>query len=156
MAPGAFTKNLLELAPAVQHGLLPGTSGHGATSWVDVSDIAEAAARVLAESDLQGDTEGQTYILTGTHPLSFPEIASILSEELGRTVRYLHLPWPAMYGVLRLSGLPHWYARAWSTSSSTSYAEEPTAAGSTPSTCRTSWAANHEAWLTLSAPTAQS
>lgn len=111
LAPGAFTKNLLELAPALHRGLLPGTSGHGATSWVDVRDIGEAAARVLTEPDLQGDTEGRSYILTGTHPLSFPEIASILSEELGRTVRYLHLPWPAMYGVLRLSGLPHWYAR---------------------------------------------
>lgn len=51
-----------------------------------------------------------SFILTGTHPLSLPEMASIIGDELGRTIRYLHLPWPAMYGVLRLSGLPHWQA----------------------------------------------
>ncbi|MDQ2757633.1 MAG: NAD(P)H-binding protein [Actinomycetota bacterium] len=111
LAPGAFTKNLLELAPAIQHGLLPGTSGHGATSWVDVRDIAEVAARVLTEPDLQGDQAGRSYTLTGTHPLSFPEIATILGDELGRRVRYVHLPGPAMYASLRLSGLPHWQAR---------------------------------------------
>lgn len=110
LAPGAFTKNLLELAPAIQRGVLPGTSGHGATSWVDVHDIAEAAARVLTEPDLQGDQDGRSYILTGTHPLSFPEIATILSDELGRKVRYAHFPAPAMYVILRLSGLPHWQA----------------------------------------------
>lgn len=111
LAPGAFTKNLLELAPAVQRGLLPGTSGHGATSWVDVRDIADVAARVLVEPELQGDVDGRAYVLTGTHPLSFPEIAAILSEELGRTVRYLHLPAPVMYTVLRLSGVSGWEAR---------------------------------------------
>lgn len=110
LAPGAFTKNFLELAPAIQRGFLPGTSGHGATSWVDVHDIAEAAARVLTEPDLQGNQAGRSYILTGTHPLSFPEIATILSDELGRKVRYVHLPGPAMYATLRLSGLPRWQA----------------------------------------------
>lgn len=110
-APGAFTKNLLELAPAIQRGVLPGTSGHGATSWVDVSDIAAAAARVLTEPRLQGDAAGRSYILTGTHPLSFPEIATVLSEELERTIRYVHLPAPAMYAVLRLAGQPHWMAQ---------------------------------------------
>lgn len=111
LAPGAFTKNLIELAPAIKRGVLPGTSGHGATSWVDVQDIADAAARVLLDPDLQGGSVGRSYVLTGTHPLSFPEIASIMSEELGRTVRYLHLPGPGMYAVLRLSGVSRWEAR---------------------------------------------
>ncbi|MBC7631528.1 MAG: NAD(P)H-binding protein [Flavobacterium sp.] len=111
LAPGAFTKNLLELAPAIQFGVLPGTSGNGATSWVDVQDIAEVAARVLCEPELQGDQVGRSYILTGTHPLSFPEIATILGDELGRKIRYVHLPGPVMYASLRLSGLPHWQAR---------------------------------------------
>lgn len=111
LAPGAFTKNLIELAPAVKRGLLPGTSGHGATSWVDVRDIADVAARVLLDPDLQGGSDGRSYVLTGTHPLSFPEIATIMGDELGRTVRYLHLPGPAMYTVLRLSGVSRWEAR---------------------------------------------
>lgn len=111
LAPGAFTKNFLELAPAIRRGLLPGTSGHGATSWVDVRDIGEAAARVLTHPDLQGDETGRSYILTGTHPLSFPEVAAILSAELGHRVRYLHLPGPLMLAGLRASGMPSWQAR---------------------------------------------
>lgn len=111
LAPGAFTKNLIELAPAIRRGVLPGTSGHGATSWVDVGDIADAAGRVLLDPDLQGGSDGRVYVLTGTHPLSFPEIATIMGEELGRSVRYLHLPGPAMYTVLRLGGVSRWEAR---------------------------------------------
>lgn len=111
LAPGAFTKNVLELAPAIRRGLLPGTSGNGATSWVDVRDIGDAAARVLTDRSLQGDATGRSYILTGTHPLSFPEIAAILSTELGHRVRYLHLPGPLMLAGLRASGVPGWQAR---------------------------------------------
>ncbi len=110
IAPGAFTKNLLELSPAIRFGLMPGTSGHGATTWIDVRDIAEAAARILTEPDLQGDETGRSYLLTGTHPLSFPEIAEILTEQLGRRVRYLHLPAPLMYAGLRVSGVSGWMA----------------------------------------------
>lgn len=111
LAPGAFTKNILELAPAIRRGLLPGTSGNGATSWVDVRDIGEAAARILTDRSLQGEVTGRTYILTGTHPLSFPEIATILSTELGHRVRYLHLPGPLMLAALRASGVAGWQAR---------------------------------------------
>lgn len=111
LAPGAFTTNFLELAPAIRRGLLPGTSGNGATSWVDVRDIGEAAARILTDRSLQGEVTGRSYILTGTHPLSFPEIATILSTELGHRVRYLHLPGPLMLAGLLASGVPTWQAR---------------------------------------------
>lgn len=111
LAPGAFTKNLLNLSPAIRRGLLPGTSGHGATTWVDVADIADGAARILTVADLQGDHDGRSYLLTGTHPLSFPQIADLMSQELGRKIRYLHLPSPLMYAGLRAAGIPHWQAQ---------------------------------------------
>lgn len=111
LAPTAFTKNFLQLAPAIRRGLLPGTSGNGATSWVDVRDIAEVAAYVLTTPDLQGGTTGRSHVLTGTHPLSFPEVAAILRTELGHTVRYLHIPGPLMYAGLRASKVPRWQAR---------------------------------------------
>lgn len=111
LAPTAFTKNFLQLAPAIRRGVLPGTSGNGATSWVDVRDIATAAARVLTDRHLQGDTAGRSHVLTGTHPLSFPEVAAILTTELGHRVRYLHVPAPLMLAGLRASGVPGWQAR---------------------------------------------
>lgn len=111
LAPGAFTKNFLQLAPAIRRGVLPGTSGNGATTWVDVRDIGQAAAHVLTTAALQGDTSGRSYILTGTHPLSFPEVAAHLSTALGHKVRYLHIPAPLMLAGLRASGVPSWQAR---------------------------------------------
>lgn len=111
LAPGAFTKNFLELAPGIQRGILPGTSGNGATCWVDVRDIADVAARVLTEPELQGAESGRSYPLTGTHPMSFPQVAAVMTRELGRTVRYVHLPGPVMYAGLRAAGVPDWQAR---------------------------------------------
>lgn len=111
LAPAAFTKNILDLAPAIRRGILPGTSGNGATCWVDVADIGQAVARVLTDRDLQGDADGRSYLLTGTHPMSFPEVAAVLTTELGHAVRYLHLPGPVMYAGLRAAGTPAWQAR---------------------------------------------
>ncbi len=113
LAPGAFTQNLLVEAAAIRRGWLPQTSGHGATAWVDVHDIAAVAARVLAEPDLQGDAgdQGRAYHLTQDRPLSYPEIAKILTTTLGHRVRYVHLPAPVFYAGLRLAGEPRWKAR---------------------------------------------
>ncbi|MFC3687920.1 NAD(P)H-binding protein [Aquipuribacter hungaricus] len=113
LAPGAFTKNLLVEAAAIRRGWLPQTTGHGATAWVDVSDIAAVAARVLTGPGLQGGAgdQGRTYTLTQDRPLSYPEVAEILTTTLGHRVRYLHLPAPVFYAGLRLAGTPRWMAR---------------------------------------------
>lgn len=52
-------------------------------SLVDLTDVAEVAARVLTEP---GHT-GATYELAGTPPLSQIDVANVLSEALGRPVR---------------------------------------------------------------------
>lgn len=113
LQPGAFTKNLLMEAAAIRRGWLPQTSGHGATAWVDVSDIAAVAAKVLTDRGLQGGAgdEGRAYRLTQDRPVSYPEVAEILTEVLGHRVRYLHLPAPVFYAGLRLAGTPRWMAR---------------------------------------------
>ncbi|WP_369068651.1 NAD(P)H-binding protein [Kineococcus terrestris] len=110
---GAFTKNLLVEAAAVRRGWLPQTSGHGATAWVDVADVAAVAARVLTDPAVRGGTgeDGRTYLLTGDRPLSYPEVAEVLTQVLGHRVRYLHVPAPLFHGVLRASGVPAWQAR---------------------------------------------
>ncbi len=106
-------KNLLTEVGAIRHGLLPQTSGHGATTWVDTPDIAAAAAVVLTNPDLQGGagTDGRAYVLTGTPATSYPEIAELMTEVLGRRVRYVHVPAPAMFLGLKLSGMDTWQAR---------------------------------------------
>lgn len=113
LQPAAFMRNLLLEAPAIRRGFLPQTSGHGATAWIDAPDIAAAAARVLTDSSRQGGTgsAGRSYILTGTPATSYPQIAEMMTDLLGRRVRYLHAPAPLMYLILRLSGTPNWEAR---------------------------------------------
>ncbi|MEW1956306.1 NAD(P)H-binding protein [Kineococcus sp. NPDC059986] len=113
LEPGAFFTNLLVEAAAIRRGWLPQTSGHGATAWIDVPDIAAVAARVLTDPGTRGGAggEGRAYRLTGEVPLSYPEVADGLSSALGHRVRYVHVPAPVFHAVLRASGVPAWQAR---------------------------------------------
>ena len=59
-------------------------AGTGRTNFVDVADIAEAAAVVLTEEG----HEGKAYEITGSEALTYEEVAAILSEACGRQVVY--------------------------------------------------------------------
>lgn len=107
LKPTAFMQNLLQSAAPIKRGLLPQTSGAGATGWIDTHDIAAAAARVLIDPG----HEGQEYVLTGPELLSVPDIAAQLTAVTGRRVRYLHLPTPLFYALLRATGNDAWTAR---------------------------------------------
>lgn len=63
-------------------------AGRGASAFVDVDDLGHAAARVLIEDG----HVGQGYALTGPEALRFDQVAEVLSEVLGRTIRYTP-PW---------------------------------------------------------------
>ncbi|MCU0096068.1 nucleoside-diphosphate sugar epimerase [Bacillus sp. OR9] len=54
------------------------TAGRGRTSFIDVRDIGEVAAKVLTEA---GD-EFQSYDLTGSKALTYYEVAEIISKEM--------------------------------------------------------------------------
>lgn len=113
LQPGSFMKNLLTETAAIRRGWLPQTSGHGATAWIDAPDIAAAAARVLTDRARQGGSgdAGRSYLLTGTPATSYPQIAELITQLLSHRVRYLQVPAPLMFLVLRLSGTPTWQAR---------------------------------------------
>lgn len=59
-------------------------AGRGKTNFIDVRDIGEAAAKVLLESG----HEGRAYELTGAESFDYYEIARMLSQALGRPIRY--------------------------------------------------------------------
>lgn len=61
-------------------------AGEGRTAFVDVRDIAAVAAEVLAHPEKHAE---KVYELTGPAALSMAEVAQILSEVLGRSVRYV-------------------------------------------------------------------
>lgn len=57
----------------------------GKTSFIDVRDIAEAAATVL----LSDDHTNQIYTLTGDESLNYYQIAEILSKACNRSIQYV-------------------------------------------------------------------
>ncbi|WP_339289937.1 SDR family oxidoreductase [Paenibacillus sp. FSL E2-0201] len=77
-------------------------AGHGRTSFIDVRDIAEIAAKVLTQSG----HENKGYSLTGSEALSYDEVARIISEETGVPVRYSNPSVRKFRARMKKSGIP--------------------------------------------------
>ncbi len=60
-------------------------AGKGGTSFVDSRDVAEVAVKVMRDP---APHVGQAYVLTGPEVLDYHQVAAIMSEELGRPIRY--------------------------------------------------------------------
>lgn len=85
-----------------------GSQGEGKVSHIDVRDIAAVAVKVLTEDGYQGNT----YTLTGPEALSNARIAQILSEDVGREIKYVNLPDEQFKQALLAAGVPEWSASA--------------------------------------------
>lgn len=60
-------------------------AGKGRAAWVDTRDLGEAAACAFADPEAARNT---AWLLTGPETRSFAEVAAILTEVLGRRIRY--------------------------------------------------------------------
>ncbi|WP_431943466.1 NmrA family NAD(P)-binding protein [Micromonospora marina] len=87
LRPGFFAQNL---ADAYRRDIredhrvyLP--AGSGRVAFVDTRDIGDVAAAVLADPAAH---RGAAYTLTGPEALDFTQVAALLTETLGRPVRY--------------------------------------------------------------------
>jgi uncharacterized protein YbjT (DUF2867 family) len=82
-----FAQNFSEgyLRDPILSGVLPMPGGEVAEPILDVDDIAEVAAKALA---YEGD-ESRFYELTGPRLLSWPEMAEVLAQAIGRPVRHV-------------------------------------------------------------------
>lgn len=107
LKPTAFMQNFLWFKDPISKGFLPQVTGNGSVSWVDTRDVARVAAAVLT----QAGHEGATYFLTGPQTLDMKEAAAQLSKTLGHKVRYLDLPSPIFWILLRLTGNSKWMAK---------------------------------------------
>ena len=104
LRPNDFMQNLLTVhrADVRDRGEIWAPAGRGRTSFVDVRDVAEAAARVLTEP---GHAR-RAYTLTGGEAFSLDEVAAVLSEVLGRRVAYRNPGIPAFLRHMRAAGHP--------------------------------------------------
>jgi len=66
------------------HDRIAVPAGRGASAFVDVADLGVAAARVLTDPA----HIGRGYALTGPEALDFAQVADVMTEVLGRPIRY--------------------------------------------------------------------
>ena len=88
LRPDACMQNVLMFAGAIATGIYPAPTGDGRRAWVDVRDVAAAAAVVLTSEG----HEGRSYELTGPEALSDDGIAAIISQATGTEVKRVDPP----------------------------------------------------------------
>lgn len=110
LRPNGFMQNFVNYNSATinTQNAFYGCQGEGKVSHIDIRYLAAVAVKVLTENG----HEGKAYTLTGPAALTNAEIAQILSDDLGREIRYVDLP-PAQFKQALLgAGLKEWDADA--------------------------------------------
>ena len=87
LRPSYFAQNLLTAfgQEIREHSRLRLASGSGRVSFVDTRDVAAVASQVLVDPDSH---PAGPRTLTGPEALDFSQAAAMLSDELGRQIRY--------------------------------------------------------------------
>jgi uncharacterized protein YbjT (DUF2867 family) len=106
LRPVFFTQSLLFFADSIKSGKLIAATGKGKVAWVDVRDVAEAAAAVLTNPRPHAS---KVYTLTGGTTHSFAEVTEMLSAITGKPVKHISPPaWFAKLVLPLASGMPRW------------------------------------------------
>lgn len=84
--PSDFMQNLetVHRRSIVERDEIAVPAGSGTSSFIDVEDVAEVAAKVLT----QEGHSGKGYTITGDRALSFADVAEEMSAVLGRRIHY--------------------------------------------------------------------
>jgi uncharacterized protein YbjT (DUF2867 family) len=107
LRPNWFADNFhIFWKPGIDHGVIAVPAGDGRSSFVDVRDIADAAAAALTTDRF----DGKAFALTGPEALGYADAARILSTVLGRPVAYQAVDDAAFVGMLTGAGVPKDYA----------------------------------------------
>ncbi len=104
LRPNAFMQNFLTYyLEQIRSGAYTKPNGNGATSLVDVRDIAECAAAVLADPAAHA---GHIYTLTGGEALTNAEQMAAISAAIGKEVRYVDVSEAAAIEAMTGMGFP--------------------------------------------------
>jgi uncharacterized protein YbjT (DUF2867 family) len=108
LRPNGFMQNVVTyMGDTIRsEGAFYTASGEAKISHVDVRDIAAVAVRALMEPE----HERKVYELTGPQALTFDDIATELSNVLGRTISHINLSPEDMKGGMLAAGTPEWFA----------------------------------------------
>jgi uncharacterized protein YbjT (DUF2867 family) len=82
--------------------------GDTVISHVDACDVAAVAAVCLTEPG----HENKRYVLTGTEAITFTQVATILSDALGKQISYVNVPPENLKQAMLDAGEAEWYVDA--------------------------------------------
>ncbi|MGW5053751.1 SDR family oxidoreductase [Actinokineospora sp. NPDC004072] len=109
LRPHWFMQNLLHEAPGIAaRGVFASSTADGRMGMIDVRDIARMAARVLTADPARH--HGRIYTPTGPRPVSFAEVARLLTGITGRQVDYVPISDDEQRRTLLSHGTPEWIA----------------------------------------------
>jgi uncharacterized protein YbjT (DUF2867 family) len=110
LRPNSFMQNVLTYyAPSIQtQGAFHGAMGNARTSFIDVRDIAAAAAKALASPE----HAGKTYELNGPEALTYAEVAEKIARATSREVLYVDIPVEQQRQAMLGQGMPEWLVTA--------------------------------------------
>lgn len=104
LCPNFFMQNYLSYyRDQIVAGIFHAPQGNGAVSLIDVRDIADCAAAVLADPSTH---RNRIYNLTGGEALTNSEQMATISKIIGRTVRYVDVPDSAAIAGMNEMGMP--------------------------------------------------
>ncbi|MED5620168.1 SDR family oxidoreductase [Ideonella sp. BN130291] len=104
LRPSFFMQNWVNYyADQLKAGAYHAPNGNGAIGMIDVRDIAESAAAVLADPAVHA---GRIYTLTGPEALTNAQQVAALSEASGRPMRYVDVPEAAAQAAMQQMGMP--------------------------------------------------
>ncbi len=105
LRPSWFMQNLSEgqhLATIRDEGVICSATGDGRVAFIDADDIAAAAHAALTSRT----ASNRDFVLTGERPVSYDEVAMLISNVTGRTITHRRLTAPELAARHQSRGLP--------------------------------------------------
>lgn len=88
--PSTFFQNVFgSLGTLHSQSAFYGSAGDGKNGLIDIRDIASVATTVINEG---AEHHGHVYVVTGPEAISNADMAEVLSEKLGKEIKYVDLP----------------------------------------------------------------
>ncbi len=107
LRPHSFMQNLLGSVELIaKQSEFYGAAGAAKVPLIDARDVAAAAAALL----IKPCHESESHVLTGPEGISNNEIAQILSEVTGKSIRYVDIPPEQLKAGMVSAGMPEWLA----------------------------------------------
>lgn len=111
LRPSWFMENFVGRHPHAvsvrERGEIVSATGSGRVGFVDPADIAEVAVRALTDPT----PHNVDHVITGPETLSYAEVAAVLAEVGGRSIRHRAVSVSELTERLAASGLPFEFAR---------------------------------------------